>query len=107
MSRWGWGAVALVAAGALLLPWLLPAPEPPVAEVLSPALLSLRSGEYDPRFGLEYWMERYQEGGRGGELGRALRYCRGLDVEERPNCRTIRVLDAASRIPGFFEEAGR
>lgn len=79
-----------------------PAPGSREWEELSPAIRSLQAPEYDPRFGLEHWMGVHRREGRGGEVERALRYCRGMDVEARPNCRTVLLVEAAARVPGFL-----
>ena len=112
-----WGAVGVAGVVLVLssvLPGLLggagseesPAPGSRASEELSPALRSLRAPEYDPRFGLEHWMGRYRREGRGGEVAQALQYCRGVDVEARPNCRTVLLVEAAARVPGFLSSVG-
>ncbi|HLE84925.1 MAG TPA: hypothetical protein VJG13_11340 [Thermoanaerobaculia bacterium] len=104
MSRWRWAAGAAAAGLALALPWALaPLAEP--GEPASPALRSLRSPDYDPRFGLGYWAPRI--GGPEGDAktSEALRFCRAVPLERHPNCRTVLLLDAAARMPGFVGAA--
>lgn len=71
---------------------------------LSPALRSLRSVRYDPRFGLSYWTPRIAADERGEEASRAIAICRDVPLDLFPNCRTVDLLETASRIPGFFRE---
>jgi hypothetical protein len=86
----------------LLVPLLL-APCRPAAEdgPSTPALESLESGRYDPRFGLEYWTGRLDERRLDDEWDRAVAFCRERHLRRYPNCRTVRLLETASRIPGF------
>lgn len=106
VGRWVAGVLLAGAAGVVvLLPWAFGRPEAPLPEEgLSPALASLTSPEYDPRFGLAYWTSRFA-GGLEGEALRAVGFCRGVDLDRRPNCRTVLVLEQAARMPGFFGEA--
>jgi len=95
-------AVAALAAATvtLLLACHRPAP-PAAAQPLPPALQSLRSPEYAPRFGLAYWTGRLDARGADPTWDRALLFCRQADPDRHPNCRTVRLLETASRIPGF------
>lgn len=93
-----------VVVGSLVVPTLLlgvacrPAADP---EPSTPALESLRDGQYDGRFGLEYWTEQLDARETDDEWGRAVEFCSGVEVERYPNCRAVRLLHTASKVPGF------
>lgn len=77
-------------------------PEEP--EPRTPALESLRAPRYDPRFGLRYWTGRLEQRETDPEWAQALEFCRDRDPSRYPNCRTVQILEMASKIPGFGEE---
>lgn len=97
---------------ALLLPLVLglglcrPAAEPEPRS-LSPALESLRAHQYDPRYGLEYWTRRLDRRESDPEWDRALDFCREHDAARYPNCRTVELLETASKVPGFPRQEAR
>ena len=70
-------------------------------EPLTPALESLREGTYDERYGLEYWTGRLEAREADDEWSRAVAFCVRVDVEAHPNCRAVRLLHTASKVPGF------
>lgn len=81
-----------------------PAPAPSRAP-LPPALESLRAPEYAPGFGLGFWTGRLDAQATDPTWRQALAFCGGADLSRYPNCRTVRLLATASRIPGFSTSA--
>ena len=97
-----------LAAVVIALPLLLAHRDrPPAPAPSSPALESLRSATYDPRYGLAYWTGKLDRRDHDSEWARALEFCASARPERYPNCRTIDLLHTASQIPGFPSEAPR
>lgn len=93
-----------VLAPIVLLLALGPCRSRPPEDDPTPALTSLRSERYEPRWGLEYWTQALDRRDRDEEWSRAVQFCSERDPERFPNCRTVRLLETASRIPGFRED---
>lgn len=68
------------------------------------ALQSLREPTYSPTYGLEYWTRRLEQRHERPDWDRARAFCRDRDPADHPNCRTIHLLQAVSRIPGFARQ---
>lgn len=89
----------LAAAVVALVLALRPSPATPPSAP-TPALRSLRLDHYDPHHGLRYWT--HQLDNASDEWQEAMAFCADAPAERYPNCATVRLLDTASRIPGFL-----